>query len=199
MEILKKTVQHIQLLINKSIQIKNWYLPNFIFILRKRIFLDGNIPVCNQYTIYSGDGKLIIGKNSTFGYKLGGRHRNGCIELQPRYKNAKVIINENVATNNNVFICAANYIEIGHNTLIGEGVTIMDHEAHDQNPKLRWQVGEIGEIKIGNNVWIGNNVIILKNTIIGENTIVAAGAVVTGTFPANVIIGGVPAKVIKVL
>ena len=59
--------------------------------------------------------------------------------------------------------------------------------------------GEIGKVIIGRNVWIGNNVVILKNTGIGDNTIIAAGAVVSGEFPANVIVGGVPAKIIKSL
>jgi Serine acetyltransferase len=40
---------------------------------------------------------------------------------------------------------------------------------------------------------------ILKNTKIGDNSIVAAGAVVSGNFPDNVIIGGVPAKIMKYL
>jgi acetyltransferase-like isoleucine patch superfamily enzyme len=84
-------------------------------------------------------------------------------------------------------------------TLIGEGVTIMDHEAHGIEPEKRRLTGEIGEIKIGSNVWIGNNVTILKNSFIGNNTIVAAGAIVSGTFPPNVIIGGIPAKVIRQL
>ena len=53
------------------------------------------------------------------------------------------------------------------------------------------------KVVIDENVWIGNNVMILKNSEIGKNSIVAAGAVVSGVFPPNVIIGGVPAKVIK--
>ena len=52
-------------------------------------------------------------------------------------------------------------------------------------------------MKIGGNVWIGNNVIILKNSSIGDNSIIAAGAVVSGSFHANVVIGGVPAITIK--
>ena len=58
-------------------------------------------------------------------------------------------------------------------------------------------MGETGSIIIGRNVWIGNNVTILKNSEIGENTIVATGAVVSGKFGANLIVGGVPAKIIK--
>jgi acetyltransferase-like isoleucine patch superfamily enzyme len=63
----------------------------------------------------------------------------------------------------------------------------------------RREVGEIGKVILGSNVWIGSNVTILKNTIIGENTIIATGAVVTGVIPSNVIIGGVPAKIIRSL
>jgi acetyltransferase-like isoleucine patch superfamily enzyme len=155
------------------------------------------MPSCNQYTLISGKGKVTIGKQCEFGFKLGGRHKNGYIELQPRYENAEIIIADKVFTNNNVFICAANYIEIGLGTLIGEGVTIIDHEAHNIAPHLRNQIGEIGQVIIGNNVWVGNNAMILKNSTIGNNSIVAAGAVVTGIFPADVIIGGIPAKVIR--
>jgi len=130
---------------------------------------------------------------------MGGFHKGGSIELQARYKNSKIKIGNNIATNNNIMICAANYIEIGDNTLIGQYVTIMDHEAHGIAPDKRRQLGEIGKVIIGKNVWLGNNVTMLKNSEIGDNTIVAAGAVVSGKFPANVIIGGVPAKIIKTL
>lgn len=199
-ELNKKEIKNILTLSNyikKLVQKKNWYYPNLTAIFSKRIVVGYRIPLCNQYTIISGKGKLILGKDCEFGFRLGGRHRHGSVEIQPRYENSKIVISDKVSTNNNIFLCAANYIEIGQSTLIGEGVTIMDHEPHGINPELRREMGEIGEVKIGNNVWIGNNVIILKNTIIGDNTIVAAGAVVSGKFPSNVIIGGVPAKVIK--
>jgi acetyltransferase-like isoleucine patch superfamily enzyme len=119
------------------------------------------------------------------------------IELQPRYKDSLIKLGNNIATNNNIFICAANYIEIGSDTLIGQFVTIMDHEAHGLHPLHRRDIGVIGKVIIGENVWIGNNVIILKDSKIGENSVVAAGAVVSGTFPANVVLGGIPAKIIK--
>jgi acetyltransferase-like isoleucine patch superfamily enzyme len=139
-----------------------------------------------------------IGKKCAFGYKLGGFHRGGSIEIQARYKNSVIKLGDNIATNNNIFICAANYIEIGNETLIGQYVMIIDHEAHGVDPcKRRGKIGEIGKVIVGKNVWIGSNVTILKNSEIGDNSIVAAGAVVSGKFPENVIIGGVPAKIIK--
>lgn len=50
---------------------------------------------------------------------------------------------------------------------------------------------------IGKNVWIGSNATVLQGVTVGENSVVAAGAVVTKDVPANSIVGGVPAKLIK--
>ena len=178
--------------------IVNFFLPNISQLIHNRILFK-QLPVCNQKTRFTGSGITIIDANCIFGYKMGGNFYKGITELQPRYKKSKIVIGKRVATNNNLFLCAANYIEIGDDTLIGQGVTIMDHEGHGIDPGKRRQIGEIGEVIIGRNVWLGNNVIVLKNTVIGNNTIVAAGAVVSGTFPADVIIGGVPAKIIRQL
>lgn len=176
----------------------NFLFPNIIYLVRNKIDMGERI-LYNQYTKLRGTGKIFIGDNCTFGYKPGGFHRGGSIEIQARTKTSVIKIGENVSTNNNVFICASGSIIIGKKTLIGQGVTIMDFEAHGINPFKRREIGEIGCVDIEENVWIGNNVIILKNTFIGKNSIVAAGAVVKGNFPNDVIIGGVPAKIIKTL
>lgn len=52
-------------------------------------------------------------------------------------------------------------------------------------------------LHIGKNVWIGSRSVILPGVTIGDGAIVAAGAVVTKDVPANKVVGGVPAKVIK--
>lgn len=174
----------------------NFISPNKISIIRHRIILS-DYPSFNQVTLCEGTGIVEIGRDCSFGYKLGGFHKGGSIELQARYNHSRIKIGNNVSTNNNIMLCAANYIEIGDQCLIGQYVTIMDHEAHGINPKERQKLGKIGKVIIGKNVWLGNNVTILKNTEIGDNTIVATGAVVSGRFPANVIIGGIPAKIIR--
>ncbi len=189
------------------IKVKNWFnsyfriffyflFPNKFNLLRNRIIY-ASLPTFQQITLCQGHGIVEIGNHCVFGYKIGGFNRGGSIELQARYEKSLIKIGNNIATNNNIFICAANYIEIGDDTLIGQNVIIMDHEAHGIAPLERRQLGEIGKVIIGKNVWIGNNVTILKNSEIGDNSIIAAGAVVNGIFPKNVIIGGVPAKIIK--
>lgn len=53
------------------------------------------------------------------------------------------------------------------------------------------------EVKIGKRCWIGTNAIILPGVTIGDNVIVAAGSVVTKDIPDNMIVGGVPAHIIR--
>jgi len=197
---MKKFIRYLYLGILKLIQNLSalflFIVPNLKVILCKKFFYT-NIPKVQQLVKYSGKGKVFIGKNCSFGYKLGGFYKYGYIEFQSRYKNAIIKIGNNVAMNNNICVCAANKIEIGNDTLIGQFVTIMDFDAHGISPNKRKKIGVIGEVIIGENVWIGNNVVILKNSKIGNNSIVAAGAVVAGSFSENIIIGGVPAIIIK--
>lgn len=182
-------------------KLKKYYRGVFYFLLpnlfSKTKYSFESSPNFQQKTFFTGKGIISIGANCGFGFKLGGFWYKGAIEIQPRYSNAKIIIGNSVHTNNNIFICSANKIIIGNKTRIGQNVCIMDFEAHGIDPDLRNQMGDVGTVEVGENVWIGNNVTILKNSIIGKNSIVAAGAIVTGTFPENVIIGGIPAKIIK--
>jgi len=54
-----------------------------------------------------------------------------------------------------------------------------------------------GNITIGNDVWIGMDAIILGGVTIGNGSIVAAGSIVTNDVPENVLVAGIPAKVVK--
>lgn len=94
----------------------------------------------------------------------------------------------------------AGFVEIGNDTIFGNYVSIHpeNHNYLDSDTPIRLQgVNSKGGVIIGNNCWIGAKVTILDGTIIGDNCIVAAGAVVRGHYPNDVIIGGIPAKILK--
>lgn len=115
-----------------------------------------------------------------------------------------LIIGNKFSMQHNCHIGCADYIEIGDNVLIGSKVYITDH-FHGEITKEALSLCPIDRplyckpVKIGSNVWIGDNVCILPGVSIGDNVIVGANAVVTKSFPKNVVIAGVPAKIIKYL
>lgn len=91
-------------------------------------------------------------------------------------------------------------IEIGENVMIAEQLIIItaNHGISCHRNMIDLPMHP-EPVRIGNNVWIGARVIILPGVTIGSNVVVASGAVVTKTFPSNCIIGGVPAKIIKII
>ncbi len=88
-------------------------------------------------------------------------------------------------------------IEIGDGALIGHNVVLATIN-HDLNPKEN-RKNHYAAIKIGAHVWIGSNATVLPGVTIGDYAVVAAGAVVTRDVPALTVVGGVPAKVLKVV
>ena len=64
-----------------------------------------------------------------------------------------------------------------------------------RNPRVVSNVSN--SVKIGNDVWIGANVCILPGVNIGDGAVLAAGAIVTKDVLPYVVVGGVPAKIIK--
>jgi acetyltransferase-like isoleucine patch superfamily enzyme len=173
-----------------------FYLMNFLKIISGKTDVGKNVSF-NQVTRITGIGKVNVGNNVTIGFKPGGHFHGSGNEIQARLQNSKITIGNNVSTNNNLLIISCGEIEIGQDCLIGQNVTLMDFEAHGISPQERNKIGEIGKIKIEDNVWIGNNVLVLKNVKIGKNTVVAAGSVVTKSIPENTIAGGIPCRVIK--
>ena len=86
---------------------------------------------------------------------------------------------------------------MGDGALIGHNVVLATLN-HDEDPDRRATMHP-APIIIGKNVWIGANATVVPGVTIGDGAIVAAGAVVTKDVAANVIVGGVPARVIRVL
>ena len=108
---------------------------------------------------------------------------------------------KNIHVGKNVFINAGcqfqdqGGITIGDDTLIGHNVVLATLN-HGFEPARRKDLLP-APIVIGRKVWIGSNATVLPGVTIGDRSIVAAGAVVNRDVPPDVIVGGVPAKVIK--
>lgn len=88
-------------------------------------------------------------------------------------------------------------IFIGNDCLIGHNATLCTIN-HNPDPDLRGDM-TFRPIYIEDKVWIGANVTILQGVTIGRGAIVAAGAVVTKDVPPRSVVGGVPARMIKMI
>jgi maltose O-acetyltransferase len=98
------------------------------------------------------------------------------------------------------FLCVIldnNEVRIGHHVMVGPAVQIYT-AAHPVQAKTRTQGWEVAKpVVIEDNVWIGGGAILLPGVRIGRNAVVGAGAVVTRTVPADTVVAGNPARVIR--
>ena len=88
-------------------------------------------------------------------------------------------------------------LRIGSRVLIAAHVTITTREHPTELP--RWGVTKDAPIAIEDDVWIGAGAVVLPGVTIGRGAVVAAGAVVTASVEPFTVVGGVPARPIKVL
>ena len=102
-------------------------------------------------------------------------------------------------------------VVIGDYSAIANHTVICDNNNHPVNPADRmimrltppgsdersWRHSDHAPIIIGKNVWIGEYCRICKGVTIGDGSVVAANAVVTKDVPANCIVAGNPARVVK--
>jgi acetyltransferase-like isoleucine patch superfamily enzyme len=114
---------------------------------------------------------------------------------------------------NGALVMVEEKVEIGSYCLISWNVGIADSDFHPLEPAQRLidakalapfyphrparPALKTAPVKIGDNVWIGMNATILKGVNIGDNSVVAAGSVVTKSVPANVVVAGNPAVVVR--
>jgi acetyltransferase-like isoleucine patch superfamily enzyme len=105
----------------------------------------------------------------------------------------------NVFLNRNVKIVCYSSIEIGEDCILADSVHIYDHDhgIDELDVPIRNQPMKSAPIVIKDNVWIGAKATVLKGVTIGTGAVVAAGAVVTRDVPPYAVVGGVPARVVK--
>lgn len=167
--------------IDRNVRISQW----------KNLKVGKRVRVLYGSTLSAGGNGLIlhdnvkIGRYSIVEVVMGSSTSNSIIELR-----------DGVAIGDYCYLGGAGGLFIGENTITGQYVSFHpeNHVWSNVKPGKLNGVTRQG-IAIGENCWIGAKATILDGSIIGNNSIVAAGAVVTGKFPDNVLIAGVPAKV----
>lgn len=108
---------------------------------------------------------------------------------------------KNIHVGKDVFINACCHFQDHGGVTVGDGCQIghnvvfatLNHGLAPEDRKSTYPA----PIVLGQNVWVGSNATILQGVTIGDNSIVAAGAVVTSDVPDNVVVAGIPAKIIK--
>lgn len=95
-------------------------------------------------------------------------------------------------------ISASDSITLGDGVMLANGAYITDSDWHGLYDRIARDDTPY-PVVIGNNVWLGDHATVLKGVSIGDNSVVAAGAVVTKDVPANVVVAGNPATVVKTL
>ena len=130
---------------------------------------------------------------NSVGYQIG----EGSKLVGPIEANGKLIVGSNCWIGKNLRINGNGSVIIGDNCDIGPEVTFQTggHEIGDSS--RRAGKGLICSQRVGNGVWIGGGSTIIGNTTIGDSSVIAGCACVVHDVEANVLVGGVPAKVIR--
>ena len=157
------------------------------------------IPIIVQ----AGGGKIRIGSRLT----LASSFLSNMIGLWQRSvivarNGGRVDIGDDVSMSG-VTIYAFKHIEIGDHTIIGGNTKIFDSDFHPIDPQIRLANEDdkehtaMKDTIIGKNVFIGCNALILKGVHVGDNAVIGAGSVVSKDVPANCVVAGNPAVVVK--
>jgi len=115
--------------------------------------------------------------------------------------------------------CHEGRVEIGAKTVMGQECTIsayqrvrigeqcviadrsmfidFDHGVVEVDRPIRQQGIYKRDVEVGSNVWIGYGACILRGVRVGDNSIVGTNSVVTRDVPANAVVAGIPARVIR--
>ena len=178
------------------------YKRKRIVILKKNFKYIGCDLEIDENFIIKNPQYISIGNNFSSYYNL---RLEAWDEYQGKKFYPEIIIGNNVACNSDCHIGCINKVIINDNVLMASRVYISDHshgeiskEALKLVPTKRPLISK-GPVIIEENVWIGEGACIFPGVTIGRNTIIGANAVVTTSMPANVVVAGVPAKIIRTL
>ncbi len=176
---------------------------SLLLFFGRRVSIQGAGSIHFGKAVQIGDHVDIIawGRQGLFmgDYSRIGSH--SCVKVSFSFSDpgAFIRIGKNAGIGEFAHLGGAGGLEIGDDCIIGPYFSCHpeNHRFPQLNELIRLQGTERKGIQIGKNCWVGAKVTILDGVVIGDNCVIAAGAVVTKSMPSNAVIGGVPARVLR--
>jgi acetyltransferase-like isoleucine patch superfamily enzyme len=140
--------------------------------------------------------KLEIGRNASLRIGRWAWIGHGC---KIRVHEGEVSIGAKTVIGQECTISAYQHVSIGRECIIADRVMMIDfdHGATEVDRPIRLQGIYKRDVAVGHNVWIGYGACVLRGVTVADNSIVGTSAVLTRSFPANAVLGGVPARLIR--
>jgi acetyltransferase-like isoleucine patch superfamily enzyme len=155
----------------------------------RRLKLDGLAFIGPGVVLQIGrNARVELGRWSWIGHGTKIRSHEGVVSI-----GAKTVLGQECT------ISAYQHVSIGRECVIADRVMLIDfdHGVVEVERPVRLQGIYKRDVRVGNNVWIGYGACILRGVTVGDNAIVGTSAVVTKDVPANAVVAGVPARVVR--
>jgi acetyltransferase-like isoleucine patch superfamily enzyme len=150
------------------------------------------------------DGLLFLGRGLQIQIGKRGRVRFGRFVwigdgTKIRCHEGEVIIGDKTVLGQECTISAYKQVRIGEQCVIADRAMFIDfdHGMVEVERTIREQGIYKRDVDVGSNVWVGYGACVLRGVQVGDNAVIGTNAVVTADVPANAVVGGVPAKVIR--
>jgi acetyltransferase-like isoleucine patch superfamily enzyme len=156
---------------------------------RSRLQTDGLCFICPGVKLEIGrDATLSIGRWAWIGHGCKIRVHEGRVDI-----GAKSVLGQECT------ISAYQSVSIGRECIIADRVMLIDfdHGVVDVEQPIRKQGIYKRDVSVAHNVWIGYGASILRGVRVGENSVIGTGSVVTRDVVDNAVMGGVPARLIR--
>jgi acetyltransferase-like isoleucine patch superfamily enzyme len=155
----------------------------------RRLQTDGLCFVCADVHLEIGRGATLkIGRWAWIGDGSKIRVHEGEVSI-----GAKTVMGQECT------ISAYQHVSIGRECIVADRVMLIDfdHGVVEVERPIRLQGIYKRDVRVGHNVWIGYGACILRGVAVGDNSIVGTNAVVTRDIPANAVVAGSPARVVR--
>jgi len=116
-----------------------------------------------------------------------------------RCHEGEVIVGRKTVLGQECTISAYRHVRIGEQCVIADRAMFIDfdHGVVEVERPIRVQGIYMRDVDVGSNVWVGYGACILRGVRVGDNSVIGSNTVITRDIPANAVVGGVPARLLR--